>query len=149
MEETRKAPDRALREALTEGEWPPDPEATCAALERGADPNALDADGCTPLMHAVLHPRLSVHDDPFDDYNSHQSLRCAQCVSLLLDAGADPTRVWQNGGANGDDGAPLRTALGIAREAGHEAAAVLLEDAVRKILAPALYRRTAPGSRQR
>ncbi len=43
---------------------------TCL-VERGADPNAVDANGTTPLHRAVRN-------------------RCAAAVELLLDAGADP-----------------------------------------------------------
>lgn len=59
--------DRALLAATARG----DDDAIAAALRSGADANALDAEGMTPLHHAVAHRRL-------------------EAVAMLLKAGADP-----------------------------------------------------------
>jgi ankyrin repeat protein len=53
--------------------WNPDAQAATVAylIEAGADPNAIDGNGVTPLHRAVR-------------------TRCAAAVSALLDGGADP-----------------------------------------------------------
>src|SRR6516164_3819291 len=60
--------------------WKPDAQAATVAclIEAGADPNALDKNGATPLHRAVR-------------------TRCAVAVKVLLEGGADPRRKNKNG----------------------------------------------------
>src|SRR5206468_5184402 len=60
--------------------WDPDAQAATVAclIEAGADPNALDKNGVTPLHRAVR-------------------TRCAAAVKVLLEGGADPRRKNKNG----------------------------------------------------
>jgi hypothetical protein len=60
--------------------WKPDAQAATVAclIEAGADPNALDKNGVTPLHRAVR-------------------TRCAAAVKALLEGGADPRRKNKNG----------------------------------------------------
>jgi len=60
--------------------WNPDAQAATVAclIEAGADPNALDKNGVTPLHRAVR-------------------TRCAAAVKVLLEGGADPRRKNKNG----------------------------------------------------
>ncbi|MEV4179374.1 ankyrin repeat domain-containing protein [Nonomuraea sp. NPDC049709] len=92
-----------------------DRESVEALMVKGADPNAPDDNGATPLHHAVIA----------DGSDALESVR------LLLWAGADP-------GAQLDSPSELkyglvsRTPLAIARELGNTSALALLEDAGHK-----------------
>jgi ankyrin repeat protein len=80
------------------GEEPP--EVVEMLLNAGADPNAADNDGVTPLMEAVV-------------------VRSPELVKLLLRRGADVTMADEQG----------RTALDYARKRKHRVIVAMLESA--------------------
>ena len=84
--------------ALMDGEEQPLVETLQAFRGKGADPNAANKDGVTPLMFAAFRNR-------------------PQLTEQLLSAGADPKAVAKDGS----------TALSIARERGHTEVAEVLE----------------------
>jgi uncharacterized protein len=67
--------------ALTEAARMGDVKAVEAALDNGADVNARDADGITPLMHAARGDRPEIANPPMTDH--------PEVVELLIKRGAD------------------------------------------------------------
>lgn len=68
----------AVGDAATASQWLAQAATVAALIEAGADPNAVDSNGVTPLHRAVR-------------------TRCTEAVRALLDGGADVRRKNKNG----------------------------------------------------